>query len=417
MLLLLSACTRSDPSIVRRPETDGPESPDDTDTPTGTDGTTPSGTTPTGTTPSGIACVAEGAARGRCGVERAGWAEGSADAVLAGDVLTLDPARAHAASDTDGSMNGGSFLWGTWTSPELSPGIGFDALVPWWNATTPAGTWVRVEAQVRVDELWSAFYPIAIWASGDTDVQRHSFPSAGDALGEVWTDTVFVDGLAEVARVRLTLYATGAETPVISRAGFAVADLSAGPGPGTPGVAWGIAHDVPARSQMVFPPGEVWCSPTSVSMLSAFQAGVTGDPGLDVTVPEAASGTYDAEYGGNGNWPFNIAYASSLGLSGEIGWFDSLDDLEPWIAAGVPVVLSAAWDAGDIDGSSIPSTNGHLLVLRGFDADGDALMNDPAGADDDQVSLTYARDQIEAAWLGGSGGITYLLWSGERPIE
>jgi hypothetical protein len=168
---------------------------------------------------------------------------------------------------------------------------------------------------------------------------------------------------------------------------------------------------------MVFPAGEVWCSPTSTSMVSAYWASVVGDPALDASVPEAAAGTYDAVFGGNGNWPFNVAYASSLGLSGEVGWFDSLDDLEPWIAAGVPVVLSAAWEAGDIDGSSIPSTDGHLLVLRGFDENGDALMNDPAGSDDAHVALTYPRAQIEAAWLGGSGGITYLIWSGERPVQ
>lgn len=417
MLILLAACTDTDPSIVRRPgttpdPTSGPELTDSGSEPGTVDSTSSTPSTPTG---DGIGCVAEGPARGRCGVEA--WAEGTRDAVLAGDGLTLDLAAAHPGTDTDGAMNGGSFVSGSWSSPELAPGIGFDALVPWWNATTPDGTWLRIDVQVRVGDRWSERYPLGIWASGDGDVDRHSFPGTGDDLGEVWTDTVFVDGIAEAARVHLTLYSTGAATPTVSRVGFAVADLSAGPGPGAAGVAWGIAHDVPARSQMVFPAGEVWCSPTSTSMIAAYWAGVTGDRGLDVTVPEAADGTYDLEFGGNGNWPFNVAYASSLGLSGEVGWFDSLDDVEPWIAAGVPVVLSAAWDAGDIDGSSIPSTDGHLLVLRGFDDDGNALMNDPAGADDSEVSLTYDRAQIEAAWLGGSGGITYLMWSGERPIE
>ena len=103
-------------------------------------------------------------------------------------------------------------------------------------------------------------------------------------------------------------------------------------------------------------------------------------------------------------------------VAGEVGWYDDLADVEPWIQAGVPVVISAAWSAGELDGAPISSSSGHLLVVTGFDDDGDAYVNDPAAASDDAVGRTYDRAQLTAAWLGGSEGVVYLLWDGERPL-
>ena len=54
-------------------------------------------------------------------------------------------------------------------------------------------------------------------------------------------------------------------------------------------------------------------------------------------------------------------------------------------------------------------------MVRGFTEDGDVAVNDPAASSDAAVPRTYDRRQIEAAWLGGSGGVAYLLWTGERP--
>ncbi|MGI8866481.1 MAG: C39 family peptidase [Rubrobacteraceae bacterium] len=82
---------------------------------------------------------------------------------------------------------------------------------------------------------------------------------------------------------------------------------------------------VPQRSQMIYPNGgQVWCSPTSLSMVMAYWANKTGKSRLNQSVPTVARGTYDYEYGGNGNWPFNTAYASSYGLKTSINRFSSL---------------------------------------------------------------------------------------------
>jgi hypothetical protein len=72
--------------------------------------------------------------------------------------------------------------------------------------------------------------------------------------------------------------------------------------------------------------------------------------------------------------------------------------------------MSIAWGKGDLTGSSIDSTNGHLFVLVGFDASGNPIVNDPASPDDDSVQRTYQRDELEPLWLQASGGTVYLIY-------
>jgi hypothetical protein len=48
----------------------------------------------------------------------------------------------------------------------------------------------------------------------------------------------------------------------------------------------------------------------------------------------------------------------------------------------------------------------------GFTKDGDVVVNDPAShliPDDDQVRVTYDRQQFSDAWIGHTGGIAYVI--------
>ena len=84
--------------------------------------------------------------------------------------------------------------------------------------------------------------------------------------------------------------------------------------------------------------------------------------------------------------------------------------MEPWIAAGVPVIISHAWEPGELTGAPIRSTDGHLGVLVGFDAAGNPIVNDPAAAQDALVRRTYPRAELEPLWLEHSGGLVYLIY-------
>jgi hypothetical protein len=135
----------------------------------------------------------------------------------------------------------------------------------------------------------------------------------------------------------------------------------------------------------------------------------------DAIVSYAAIHVYDAVDRGTGNWPFNTAYASAYGLNGSVRQYSSLRALEDWIKRGVPLVVSISWDNGDtdptndLDGASIPSTPGHLMVVRGFTANGEVIANDPASPDNATVRHVYKRAQVELNWLRASHGTTYVI--------
>ena len=140
------------------------------------------------------------------------------------------------------------------------------------------------------------------------------------------------------------------------------------------------------------------------------------DPWVDFTAREV----YDYHYNGAGNWPFNAAYAASRGLVGDVTALHNLREAEPFVKAGIPLVASVAWHSNKLDGG-IKSTNGHLLVIEGFSADGTkVLVNDPASPDDSTVLHRYDREQFERAWIPASGGIVYVIrpavWPATPPL-
>ncbi|TLN09815.1 peptidase C39 family protein, partial [bacterium] len=240
--------------------------------------------------------------------------------------VTLDAASAVTESDPyapgayygGNYYNGGSYQVGEALSPILATGFAFTEAIPSWNAETPAGSWVEVQLRARFGERWSKWYVLGIWASGEETVQRHSVRLQGDADGYVAVDTLVVSAKkasADALQVKLRLFsADGVALPAISA--LSVAYSSGAPKkatlqPGDPAL-WNTLVDVPQCSQMVYPDGgNVWCSPTSTSMVLGFW----GQPGpCEPRVRAAVAGVYDWIYDGHGNWPFNTAYAAANGM-------------------------------------------------------------------------------------------------------
>jgi hypothetical protein len=93
-----------------------------------------------------------------------------------------------------------------------------------------------------------------------------------------------------------------------------------------------------------------------------------------------------------------------------------LREAERFIKAGIPLVASVTFGAGELDGTPISSTAGHLLVIAGFTADGDVVVNDPAADTRAGVRRTYDRGQFERAWLPHSGGLVYVIRDAAHPL-
>jgi hypothetical protein len=144
-------------------------------------------------------------------------------------------------------------------------------------------------------------------------------------------------------------------------------------------------------------------------MVLARWSQLLGRPELNRDVPEVAAGVYDEDYSGTGNWPFNTAYASHFaGMRGFVTRFEDVNELEDWIAAGIPVVISARWDLLRPDRQD--TGNGHLLVCIGFTPDGDVVVNEPAGnLKTGHVRQVYRREDVRRAWAK-SNNTVYLIY-------
>ncbi|MBV9603182.1 MAG: C39 family peptidase [Chloroflexi bacterium] len=323
-------------------------------------------------------------------------------------------------------------LSGTWAAPSVQPRSSFSRLVASWNADTPAAGRVTVEAQVTTAAGdTSDWYTLGIWAADDQRAQRTSVPGQADALGRVATDTLYARADPFVSyslRVRLQRASADDPSPGVHTLGAETADYaySAAQPTSTPLSSDPVELGVPPLSQEIhahqYPQwgggGEAWCSPTSTEMVVEFWGRGPNADDLawvdpryaDPSVDFAARATYDAAYRGTGNWPFNAAYAARFGLDTFVTQLRSLAEAEQFVRAGIPVVTSIASRPGELDGFLFSGgTNGHLVVVVGFDAAGNPIVNDPASLSDATVRHAYDRAQFERVWLRGSGGTAYII--------
>ena len=342
------------------------------------------------------------------------------------------------------TVAGTTYDMGRWTSPWTDPGFALTELVPSWDATTPEGTLVEVQVRGRAaDGRRSSWDTLGRWAAGDGQFRRTSQGSQDDDLARVATDTWVADGSFTTWQLRVHLLRrTGTTmTPRVDEVGAMVSRIPASTGVATsrPGVAaesGGVTLAVPRFSQMTheghFPKygggGESWCSPTSLAMvLGYYQALPTREETAwvgdhpDRVVDHLARMTYDYGYRGTGNWPFNTAYAATRTGDAFVTRFASLRGVERFVKAGIPVIASLTFGPGQLTGAPISSTNGHLLVVVGFRADGSVVVNDPAASSKKGVRRIYDRGQFEDAWLkrgsaGGSGGVAYVVRDAEHPL-
>lgn len=349
-------------------------------------------------------------------------------AALNSGALVLNAVGALSGTDPAGAYNGrnfyngGAYLVGETTSPEVTTTFSFSEAIPSWNADTPPGTWIETQLRARINGHWTKWYNLGVWASDTGTVERHSVTGQGDSDGYVATDTLVISAkkvTANAVQVRVRLFSADANgdgtadaTPTVRAMSVAISAAAPSKAPATSAgnpALWHTLLNVPECSQMVYPDGgEVWCSPTATSMVLGYWGHMPG--ACEPRVRAAVAAVYDWIYDGHGNWPFNTAYAGGLGFEGYVARLTSLAEAEPWVAAGVPVIFSFAWKKNTLMGAAIPSSNGHLAALVGFDAAGNPIVNDPAAATDADVQRTYQRAELEARWLEASGGTVYLIY-------
>ncbi|MBC9718498.1 peptidase C39 family protein [Streptomyces sp. TRM66268-LWL] len=343
--------------------------------------------------------------------------------------------------------------YATWTSPVHTLSVPATEVIASWNADTPAGTWLEIELRgTYSDGTRTPWYVMGRWAAGDADIRRTSVDDQSDGKSSIWTDTFSVDDPATGLRLtsyqlRLTLLRKpgSRRTPTVWRAGAMGSDV-----PDrfeVPASKPGLARElpVPRYSQNThigqYPEydngGEAWCSPTSSTMIIEYWGRGPTPEDLAWVNPEfadpqvchAARHTFDYQYNGCGNWPFNAAYAATYkDLQGVVTRLGSLTDLERLIAAGIPAITSQSFLKEELTGAGY-GTAGHLMTVIGFTADGDVIANDPASPSNEAVRRVYQRREWENIWLrtkrynstgkvvSGTGGVCYLYFPARPTAE
>lgn len=326
---------------------------------------------------------------------------------------------------------------GVYTSPEIET-LPFDYMILSWNGVTPEGSYIEIAGRVRVSGQWTKWLPWGSWATSAfaNEAGETAMPGSApkldreDDLASVDPDELKVKGstkqLADRFQYRLVLHRApdGCTSPRVSLVACSIKNSS--PGQAIPKVYpdedagaevdlrnLNLDLDVPMYSQYQQDPtiAHSICSPTSMAMAMTFH-------GVPVLPEDAARGVRDHTVPMFGNWPFNTAYVGSRGFRSYVDYLVPADGADPWgsvkreIAAGRPVVVSVRYrkpgfedgkrTEPEVEGVPINRTPGHLVLVRGFtwkDGVEYVIVNDPAGATNEEVRRLYRADQFFKAWV------------------
>lgn len=335
------------------------------------------------------------------------------------------------------TWDGVDYSYSQWTSRWTSPGRSFTELVPSWDAKTPVGTIIAVYVRARTaDGQVARWQPLGRWASHDGGFRRTSLASAPDTLGRVSVDTFKSKGPAFSSwqvSVLLMRRAGASGTPSIRSLHAMTSRLpSTWPATSRPLAATKIELAVPRYSQMIHKGqnpefgggGNAWCSPTSLSMVLGYYGALpppSAYPWVPASWPDRfvnhlARQTYDYGYDGTGNWPFNTGLAATYVPDAFVTRLADLRTAERFVRNRIPVIASIRFSSGQLSGAPISSTPGHLVVIVGFTAAGNPIVNDPAAGSNAGVRRVYDRAQFERAWVRGSGGTSYIVRAADRTL-
>ncbi len=134
------------------------------------------------------------------------------------------------------------------------------------------------------------------------------------------------------------------------------------------------------------------CSPSSTNMvLNYFN---TSGP-----FNELLSDMYNAEENMYGIWPQAVYAASKRKVQGFVGYINDTNEISTLLKSGLPIIASIQHQ-GDLPGSPLAKTSGHLVVITGINRDF-FFVNDPA-IDAESVAIKYPRKEFLNSWSKSS---------------
>ncbi len=132
------------------------------------------------------------------------------------------------------------------------------------------------------------------------------------------------------------------------------------------------------------------CSPTSVSM-------VLRSYDIEVDPVDFANDNYDPHWGLFGVWPRAVQNAVSFNMKGAVTRYRTWSEAAAVLEQGGRIVMSVGR----------PLYAGHLMMLAGFDSQGNPLVHDPAKTNG--YGLKYNKTELSESWFN-KGGISYTFF-------
>ena len=284
--------------------------------------------------------------------------------------------------------------------PDTLP-IPFDRGLPSWNGEAiHENGGFKVSMRFRYGEAWSPWLTVGYW-------QNYIWSSYGTtayAAGEIDYDYVVLDDFHTIWqwRVELKRQLAAHLSPSIKKLSFYVSDQRTTDNLNISS----IVNDAPPEIYIptnfvcqynVDPEiGGSICSPTS-TVLAIRSYGIEVDPYA------FAVDNYDDYWNLFGIWPRAVQNAVGYHLEGAVTRYRTWSQAYDTLAAGGRVVMSVG----------PPLYSGHLMMLAGFDSQGDPLVHDPARQNGE--GYEYSKLSISQSWFT-KGGVGYTFFPDETVV-
>lgn len=251
----------------------------------------------------------------------------------------------------------------------------FTSLVGSWAAISDANATVEFMIKVRVDGTWSKYLSYRPWGLG----LNNSSVNDSDSIASISIDEVLVKNgkKADAFQYKIILKRTNSnyESPKLSLVSVTLNIPDYIYPVSTTDFPSFVDYDVPMLNQQAVPNiGDSICSITSSTMLLNYK----GHSFLEHDVLEhryIAALFKDYGAGIYGNWVFNTVGMSSYGENTYVNRMYSFEELQQHLINVGPIAASIKGNVG------LYSTNGHLIVVRGYRINDDGktfvIVNDP----------------------------------------
>ncbi len=268
----------------------------------------------------------------------------------------------------------------------------FNRGLPSWNATSlSTSSSVKAEMRFFVNGNWSNWITVGFW-----NKLLWSYGSTSFNGGYVDVDYVKLSTYVNTFQFRINFKRTSTDqpSPRLKQIAFFASDTE---------------YPIDIAAITADNPGEIFidtehiyqfdvddeigsriCSPVTTTMIiKSF--------GKNVDAYDFALKTHDPYWDLFGVWPRAVTHASEYGLKGSVTRYRTWSDAYEVLQNGGRIAMSVGQ----------PLYSGHLMMLAGFDADGNPIVHDPAKSNG--YAYVYDKYDLSASWFN-KGGISYTFY-------